>query len=404
MRILRNARVLPEPGTTGEWRTVDLLLAGGRIQAMERGLRVSGCPAEETDLEGRVTAPGLVDGHVHFTGATWDEGYTSKTPEIFLSHFLRAGITTAVGLLGMGYGCEDLKALAYKVLALRDEGLGAYMHTGNFRFPAPSILGSPGEDVVFLPYVLGCKVALTDRFSSHPSLEEFCRLSSEVYVAGLQSGKPGLMHLHVAEYGDPFAFLEEAHRRSGVPLDRSLPTHCNTNADLLEQARGYALRGGNVDLSTILEPDRGCLVSVKASKAVEQLVAGGVAPERITLSSDGNVGLPLRDGQGTYLGLYLERTDSLLENLQALLRGGFPPETAFALTGANPAKRLGLYPRKGALRVGADADLAVFGENWELERVYLAGEPALEEGRPCRFSYFERDLRDDGKEEGSCSR
>ena len=52
----------------------------------------------------------------------------------------------------------------------------------------------------------------------------------------------------------------------------------------------------------------------------------------------------------------------------------------------------------------ADADLAVFGENWDLERVYLAGEPALEEGRPCRFSYFERDLRDDGKGEGSCSR
>jgi hypothetical protein len=117
------------------------------------------------------------------------------------------------------------------------------MYTGNFRFPSPSITGSAPEDIVTLPYVLGVKITITDKFSSHPSPEEMSRLASEAYVAGLQSGKPGLLHIHVAEYGDPYAYLRKVQEISGVPSDRFVPTHCNTNRDLLDGAVAYALAG-----------------------------------------------------------------------------------------------------------------------------------------------------------------
>lgn len=44
---------------------------------------------------------------------------------------------------------------------------------------------------------------------------------------------------------------------------------------------------------------------------------------------------------------------------QCINKHGMPPERAAALLATNAAKRFGIYPRKGSIRLGADADLAV---------------------------------------------
>ncbi len=324
--------------------------------------------------------PGLVDGHVHFTGAAGDEGLSSQTPPISARHFLEAGVTTAVGCLGFGAVTEDARALYAKALTLDQEGITTYVYTGAFRVPTPTITGSVPGDIVLMEKVLGVKVAIGDAYCSHPTVAELVRLASEAFAAGLQSGKPGLLHVHVGHHGDGFALLEEVQRVSGVPSRQFLPTHCNWSDSIVEHASSYARSGGFVDLSTVLDPARGSVTSVRASAAVRQMLESGVPGSSISLSSDGNVGMPVRAPDGVQTGLYLERVSSLWDEVCALARAGMPLVEAAALASENPARRLGLFPRKGSIGEGSDADMLVLNDDLSIHTVVARGVPAWQAG------------------------
>ena len=391
LTLLKNARtVCTDDSIQGD--VSDLLLAGGKIVRAGRGLETGGLAAEVFDAEGRVVAPGLVDGHVHFIGAAGDEGYRSKTPEIFMSHFMRGGVTTAVGCLGFGLGCESVEQLYVKAQTLRDEGLNAYIYTGAFRVPSPSITESTASDVAMLPFVIGVKIAIADGCSSSPSVAEFGRIAGQAWSAGLQAGKAGAMQIHVGHHGDPFDFLLRVSADSGVPLAQFIPTHCNWNDDLVSSAPEYAKKGGYVDYSTILDTARGSLTSTAASVAVIKALDAGASLESLSMSTDGNVGMPIRDENKVQHGLYLERVSSLWHEAKALISGGLEMEKAVSLVTKNPAKRAGLYPRKGVLRIGGDADLVVLGANNDIERVFVNGTPGFDEKGPKLFSFFEKDI------------
>ena len=60
-----------------------------------------------------IAAPGIVDHHNHFGGAGGEGGFNFRTPPAQLSTFVKAGITTAVGLLGTdGYSRSLTELLA----------------------------------------------------------------------------------------------------------------------------------------------------------------------------------------------------------------------------------------------------------------------------------------------------
>ncbi|MGB9867423.1 MAG: amidohydrolase family protein [Bacillota bacterium] len=385
LTLIKNAKIY------GRGEAMDLLLGGGRVLGVGPGLGVVGTSVNVVDVEGRAVVPGLVDQHIHFIGAAGDEGPNSQTPELFASHLVCAGVTTAVGCLGFGRATESVKHLYAKAVALQQEGVSTFVYTGSFSVPSPTITGSVAEDIVLMDKVLGVKVAIGDAYCSQPTLWELARIASEAYVAGLQASKAGVVHLHVGHHGDPFQTIEEVQRLSGVPKKQFIPTHCNWSKQLVDGAKSYALKGGFVDLSTVLSPTRGSITSVKASTVVQELMSAGVGLSQISLSSDGNVGMPVRLSDGTKVGLYLERVGSLWAEIADLVRAGLGLEDAVKLGSENPARRLGLFPAKGAILQGSDADLLVVNDDLTIHSTYAKGVLVYHQGQCLLRKHFERE-------------
>ena len=75
------------------------------------------------------------------------------------------------------------------------------------------------------------------------------------------------------------------------------------------------------------------------------------------------------------------------QNWKRLGRGLLILVGAFILWAAvteNPARRIGLYPQKGCIGPGSDADLMALGRDFSMELLILGGKVAVEHGI-CRM-------------------
>ena len=108
----------------------DLFLCGGIVAAVGKNLSPALPDVEVVDGSGLTALPGLVDQHVHFTGGGGECGFRSRVPELSLTDFTTAGVTTAVGLLGTDSATRSPKSLLAKTKALNEEGITAYCLTG----------------------------------------------------------------------------------------------------------------------------------------------------------------------------------------------------------------------------------------------------------------------------------
>jgi beta-aspartyl-dipeptidase (metallo-type) len=131
------------------------------------------------------------------TGGGGEAGFRTRVPPLGVSRFTRAGITTVVGLLGtddVTRGPRDLLATVY---ALREEGLTALAFTGGYHVPPQTLTGTVRSDLVLIEALVGIgEVAISDHRSSQPTLDELLRLASDAHVAGLMTGKAGVLQQH----------------------------------------------------------------------------------------------------------------------------------------------------------------------------------------------------------------
>ncbi len=341
----------------------DILIADERIAALGNDLRVAdGIPVEVTDIAGGRAVPGFIDQHVHVTGGGGEGGYGNRTPEITAAQISAAGITSVVGLLGTDSVSRSLANLLAKIRGLSDEGISAYMYTGAYRVPPPTLTGDVQRDLWMIPEIIGTgEVAISDHRSSQPTQAEIERLVADTRVGAMLAGKKGICHFHLGSGARGLEPLRRLLRETEIPADQVIPTHINRRSGLLEEAAEFAREfGASVDITAYEFPGK---QAVTAVEAVHYLIQQGVSPDQITMSSDCQGSMPVFDEAGHLVEMRIASNKALAADWKAVAEAGtLSFENALALVTRNVARVLGLSGTKGRMAVGADADITVLDE------------------------------------------
>ena len=186
----------------------------------------------------------------HASGGGGEAGPETRVPRIHLSHLTEAGVTSCVGVLGTDGTTRTIRDLVATTLGLRAEGLNAWCYTGSYQVPPPTLTGSVRDDIVFVDPIIGVgELALSDHRSSQPTLEEFLRIASDAYVAGMIANKAGLVHCHMGSGERGFSLIHEALDTAEIPPRVYHPTHINRERWLFAEAPKLAKRGGVLNMA-----------------------------------------------------------------------------------------------------------------------------------------------------------
>lgn len=395
--ILRGGTVWDESGAADADVVID---AAGRIEALvPRGgqdggaAREGGAPAQVIDVSGLWVLPGAVDAHVHFR----DPGLTAK--EDFLTGSAAAavgGVTTVLdmpntlppvntaaafaaklqavagraytdfGLFGAATAWESIDDLIAHVDGLIEQGavgikvlLGPT--TGNLSAPSwgelYQLLALHAERTVFVFHCEDRSVievatprvprALAAEYrgllAARPRFGEILATAGVLELAGATGARVHVAHVALAE---AVGLIARAKGQGWPVTAETCPQYLFLCQDDYE-AIGPVMK--------VLPPirsarDRDELVQGLRSGAID-LVATDHAPHEPPTKSE----QPVWEGSFGMAGVQL-----LLPLLVDLaLRGGCSIPDVVRWTSAAPARAFGLYPAKGALRPGSDADLVV---------------------------------------------
>jgi beta-aspartyl-dipeptidase (metallo-type) len=384
LKLLTNAQVFA-PEDQG---LCHVLIGGGRIIAVsDDKAAVLAAQATEFDLEGRRLIPGFIDGHAHVTGGGGESGFSTRVPPVPLGQFTCAGVTSVVGVLGTDDTTRDTRSLLAQTRALREEGLGAWCHTGGYHVPPVTLTGSVRDDIVYLDPVIGIgELALSDHRSSQPTRDELLRIASDAHVAGMISGKAGIVHLHLGDGERGLDLVRQALQLSELPARVFNPTHVNRRKALFEEALDLARAGSTVDITAfpVAEDEDAWAADV----ALLRFLESGAPANRVTISSDGGGCLPVFNEEGEMLHMDIGKPASLIETLQALLGSGAVLDQVLPAFTSNVADILRLHDR-GRIRAGCAADLLVLNDENAISDVMIAGIWHVQAGLRQVFGQFE---------------
>ena len=371
----------------------DILLCDRRIMAIaDRIDETNPLISTVIDGSGLIAAPGFIDCHEHITGGGGEGGYQTRTPEARLTDLTLQGVTTVVGCLGTDGVTRSMQALYAKACGLEAEGITTYIYDGNYRLPLEPVTGSVMEDLVMIDKIIGAgEIAISDHRSSQPTFEEFARLAADIRVAGMLSGKAGIINVHIGDSPRCLDLIQRVVEETEIPRTQFLPTHCNRNEMLFQQSMAYVKSGGYIDLTANEDIDYWETIcdEVRVCKAIARMVEAGVDLSHVTMSSDGQGSLPMFDAQGKYLGLGVGRAASLLHEIKdCVLHAGLALETVLPLITRNPAQLLKLRG-KGVLEPGADADLTLLrADTLDVDTVLAKGQLMVQGGKAVALPTF----------------
>jgi len=369
LHLLTNAR-LYAPAPLG---LSHLLIGGGRvlfigneIPDLDDVLDIT-----VTDLDGASVIPGLIDGHAHIVGGGGETGPASRVPPVSLSQFTSVGVTSVIGVLGTDDLTRNTQTLVTQAYGLREEGLSAWCHTGGYHYPLATLTGSARSDIVNIDPIIGVgELALSDHRSSQPTLDEFLRVASEVHVAGLMTGKAGIVHCHLGDGTRGLSLIRDALTQSEIPPRVFNPTHVNRNPVLFEDALALTAEGCVIDLTAF--PDGHTDLGYSAAEAFMRYQKAGCPSNQLTISSDGGGCLPHFDRQGNLTRMGVGTSSTLMDAVRTLVAEGFALEDILPSLTSNVADLLKLRT-KGRMAKGMDADLVVLNDKHAVTDVMCNG-------------------------------
>ncbi|MBY6036421.1 beta-aspartyl-peptidase [Fictibacillus nanhaiensis] len=344
----------------------DILLAAGKIASISETID---WPAPDLDIKvidatGKMVVPGFIDSHVHITGGGGEGGFKTRTPEIYLSDITKAGVTTIVGVIGTDGTARTMTNLIAKAKALKEEGISCFVHTGSYQVPVKTLTGSIETDIMMIEEVIGVgEIAISDHRSSQPLAHELARFASQARVAGMLSGKAGIVNIHLGDSRSMLSLIEEVIETTDLPITQFYPTHINRNSYVFEAGIKYAKKGGYVDFTTSTTKQFIEEGEVKCSIGLKRMLDSGVLSSQITFTSDAQGSLPAFNERGEFTGLRIGKVSSLYKEVRdAVLTEGIPLEIALQTITSNPASVLKLK-NKGRLQIGLDADVVLLNKD-----------------------------------------
>jgi len=385
MLLIRNAR-LYNPEFSGK---MDILIGGSTILEISEKIQLPpGFDAEDFDADGLIVVPGLIDNHVHIAGAGGEGGPATRTPELNLSDMYKAGVTTVVGCLGTDGFTRSVESVLMKAKSIKHNGASAWIWTGAYQVPSPTITGDIGRDLALIEEVIGVgELAVSDHRSSCPSADELIRIAAHARVGGMLGKKAGIVNIHMGDALNPFNPICEAVKRSMLKFSQFLPTHCNRNAYIFEDSKIYG-REGYIDITTSswpYFPEE----EIKPSLALKVLLESGVPVANITFSSDSCGSLPGFDDHGNLVKLEMGLPASNLRELSdAVTIEKLPVEIALKTLTSNVATILKLHG-KGFILKGMDADILFLSPGMEMVDLIAMGKWVVKDGALLRKGSYE---------------
>ena len=263
---------------------------------------------------------------------------------------------------------RSVENLVSKAKALKEEGLSVYCLTGSYSYPSVTLTGDVKKDILFIDEVIGVKLALADHRSSNVTLDELIRLASDARVAGMLSGKAGIVTLHMGDDPQGLNKVFDAIKQTAIPAKVFHPTHVTRNPMLFEQALDFLELGGWIDLTAGSRKEKSCEDYIEAAKQ------RGLDTCRITVSSDGQGSWSTYDARGNLTQIGVSSVKALHEQLVRMVKENeFDLAEALSYVTSNPADALQLS-RKGRLQEGMDADIVLLDKDLAIDTVIARGQ------------------------------
>lgn len=359
MLVIKNAEV--HTMTNQDLERADILINGGKIQAVEENLSTEGC--QIIDAEGLIALPGLVDAHTHIGGMNFSQ---PKSLDDF-NEMTRSVVPEAQALYGTDVTSQDF-AFAYRS-GITTVGItpGSGNLINGWAFAAKTFGDNIFDMVLKNPMAL--KVALggnPKRTYGKQNQAPSTRMSMPSIIRDLfERTREYMAEKEEAKRTGCENFKYDAELEAVIPaINKEIPLkiHC-TQFDMItaiEIAREY-------DMQFSLEHAWG------ASIYMEEIVKSGCS---ICFGPVGSMHSPGEcslidiesvvelDERGVNTCLITDAPilsiDSLLQHAGEAVRCGLPTERALRMITINPAIIMGVQDRVGTIEQGKDADIVLF--------------------------------------------